>query len=87
VKVTAEEISAIASFLGMDEGDFIQRHTRLRPHRDGLALTDREDGSCSFLSGKECAIQPVKPAQCRDFPNRWNFPAWRAVCEAVPTLR
>ena len=87
VEVSAEEILAIAAFLGIEEADFIQRQTRLRPRRDGLALLDQPDGSCAFLAGNRCTIQPVKPAQCRDFPNRWNFPGWREVCEAVPSLR
>lgn len=86
VKVTEPEIAAIAAFLGLDEDAFIQRYTRLRPQRDGLALIDQPDGSCHFLSGAECGIQPVKPEQCRAFPNRWNFPGWREVCEAVPRL-
>jgi hypothetical protein len=25
----------------------------------------------------------VKPQQCKDFPNGWNFPGWREVCEAI----
>ena len=86
VKVTEPEIAAIAAFLEVDEQEFIQRYTRLRPQRDGLALIDQPDGSCGFLTGADCAIQPVKPEQCRAFPNRWNFPGWREVCEAVPRL-
>ena len=78
---------AIAAFLGVEEADFIQQQTRLRPRRDGLALLEQPDGSCAFLAGNRCTIQAVKPAQCRDFPNRWNFPGWREVCEAVPLLR
>jgi hypothetical protein len=87
VKICAAEISDIASFLGLPEHDFIQRFTRLRVQRDGLALTDQPSGACVFLDGMDCRIQPVKPRQCRDFPNRWNFPGWRTICEAVPTLR
>jgi Fe-S-cluster containining protein len=67
----------------MSEWDFIQEYARLRPDRRGLALTEKEDGACVFLEGKVCAIQPVKPEQCRGFPNAWNFPGWREVCEAV----
>jgi hypothetical protein len=26
----------------------------------------------------------VKPEQCSGFPNKWNFPGWRQVCEAIP---
>jgi Fe-S-cluster containining protein len=84
VKLDGSETAAIAKYLDLGEGDFIQRFTRLRPQRNGLALMDQADGSCIFLDGKSCAIQPVKPQQCRDFPNKWNFPGWREICEAVP---
>jgi hypothetical protein len=83
VKVSEEEIGAIAAHLGMGEEAFIQQYTRLRPKRDGLALIDREDGACFFLKGNECSLQAVKPRQCKDFPNGWNFPGWRDVCEAI----
>jgi len=86
VKVTESEIGAIARHVGLDERDFIQRYTRLRPNRDGLALIDKPNGECHFLVGDDCSLQPVKPQQCRDFPNAWNFPGWREVCEAVPEL-
>lgn len=87
VAVTGPEIAAIAKHLGMAEGEFISECTRLRPQRDGLALIDKPNGECHFLDGRDCAIQPVKPAQCRAFPNQWNFPGWREVCEARPSLR
>ena len=86
VKVTEDEVSQIAAYLGMEEVDFIQRHTRLRRERNGLALNDKANGECSFLQGNDCVINAVKPQQCRDFPNKWNFPGWRQVCEAVPEL-
>ncbi len=84
VKVDAPDIAAIASHLGLSEHEFIQRYTRLRPRRDGLALIDKPNGECVFLEGRDCAVQPVKPGQCRGFPNTWNFTGWREVCEAVP---
>lgn len=88
VKVGAAEIAALAQFLGLSEHDFIQRYTRLRPQRDGLALIDKGDShECIFLAGHDCAVQPVKPVQCAGFPNTWNFPGWRESCEAVPVLR
>jgi Fe-S-cluster containining protein len=86
VPVGDAEITAIAQHLGLSESDFIQRYTRLRRQRDGLALTDKPNGECIFLEGRDCAIQPVKPVQCAGFPNTWNFPGWREVCEAVPTF-
>jgi Fe-S-cluster containining protein len=89
VKIDADETAAIAAHLGLSEHDFIQRHTTLRPARDGLALVPRADPAdhaCIFLDGRDCAIQPVKPRQCAGFPNTWNFPGWREQCEAVPAL-
>jgi Fe-S-cluster containining protein len=87
VKVTEAEIAAIAARTGVDEHDFIQRYTRLRPNRDGLALIDKPNGECVFFEQGGCAIQAVKPAQCRAFPNEWNFPGWREVCEAIAVPR
>jgi uncharacterized protein len=86
VKVSASEIKAIAAFFDADEGEFIQRFTRLRQQRDGLALIDKENGECYFLVGNKCVINDVKPQQCRDFPNKWNFPGWRQLCDATPEL-
>lgn len=87
VRLREPEISAIAAFLGLSEWDFIQRFTRLQISRQGLSLVEKTDGSCIFLEGKDCRIQPVKPQQCRDFPNGWNFPGWREVCHAIPGPR
>ena len=84
VQLSNSDITAIAQFLKMTEWDFIQRYTRLRPNRQGLALTDTASGACVFFEGKDCAIQTVKPHQCMGFPNTWNFPGWRDVCEATP---
>jgi Fe-S-cluster containining protein len=78
------EIARIATFLGISEYEVIQRHTRLRSDRRGLALMDKPNGECVFLEGNDCAIQSVKPQQCRDFPNLWNFPGAEASCRAFP---
>ena len=68
----------------MSEHDFIQQFMRLRPDRLGLALKEQPDGACIFLAGNECTVQPVKPQQCRDFPNLWNFPGFEKTCRAIP---
>jgi len=86
VRVDETEIAAIAAHVLMSESEFIQRHTRLRPDRSGLSLLEKEDASCEWLDGRDCRLQAVKPAQCRAFPNDWNFPGWRDKCEAVPSL-
>jgi Fe-S-cluster containining protein len=84
VRLTEGDIRAISGYLKMREEEFIQEHTRLRPSREGLALKEREDGSCVFLEGVNvCAIQEVKPVQCQGFPNVWTFEGWREKCEAI----
>ncbi|MEI6085851.1 MAG: YkgJ family cysteine cluster protein, partial [Verrucomicrobiota bacterium] len=74
VRVTDAEVTRLAAFLGIAEDEFIQRNMRLRPDRRGLVLADKENGECVFLDGVDCRVQSVKPQQCRDFPNLWNFP-------------
>jgi len=75
VRLDDNEINAIAAFL------------QLRPSRSGLMLQSNPDGSCIFLQGvNTCTIQPVKPQQCRDFPNKWRFDGWREKCEALEVM-
>lgn len=84
VNITEPEADAIAAHLGMSTQDFIYGCTRLNANRTGLSIIDKADGSCLFLEGvNTCRIQAVKPAQCSGFPNVWNFPGWRELCEAV----
>lgn len=85
VKLTESEMTRIAEFLELDEDQFIQTYTRLNQARTGLALKDQPDGACIFLDKGKCKIQTVKPQQCRDFPNLWNFPGFQDTCKAIPT--
>jgi Fe-S-cluster containining protein len=78
------EITRLAAFKNLSEHDFIQQFTRLRQDKRGLALKEQPDGSCIFLEGNNCAVQPVKPQKCREFPNLWNFPGFEKVCHAIP---
>jgi Fe-S-cluster containining protein len=84
VELGDAEIARMAAFLGVSELAFIERYTRLRPDRRGLALQDAPGGACVFLAGRDCRVQPVKPQQCRDFPNGWNFPGFEKICRALP---
>jgi uncharacterized protein len=86
VKLTEHDIAGLAGFKQMTEFEFIQNFTRLRADRRGLALLEKSNGECIFLEGNDCAVQSVKPRQCRDFPNRWNFPGFEKVCQAVPKV-
>lgn len=85
VIVTPARIDAIAAFLGITPEAFIEQWTKLTPDRQGLTLIEKADGSCIFLEdGKPagCRIEPVKPEQCRRFPEQWNFPGWEKECKA-----
>lgn len=82
VRVSYDEILAIAHFLGIDPDYFIRKYTVLAPDRKSLSLTEKSDGSCFYYDDaeKSCVINPVKPKQCSDFPFRWNFPGWEKLC-------
>lgn len=84
VKLGPEEVARISAYLDLPEPEFIERYTRLRSDRKGLALKDKENGECVFLEGNACRIQAAKPQQCRDFPNLWNFPGFEKACHAIP---
>ncbi len=83
MRLTDEEITRLTEFKGLSEADFIQQFTRLRWDRGGLALQEKPDGGCIFLEDDNCSVQPVKPQQCRDFPNLWNFPGFEKICHAI----
>ena len=88
VVLADNEVDEIADFLEMPVYDFVREFTRLRENRVGLSLIDKPGTTeCIMLEGDDCRIQKVKPAQCRGFPNRWNFPGWQEVCEAIPVKR
>src|SRR5215475_5896718 len=84
VRLNEGELARLAAFKGLTESEFIQQFMRLCPDRQGLALAEKPNGECIFLEGIDCSVQPVKPQQCRDFPNRWNFAGFEKVCKAVP---
>ena len=82
--LTDADVSAISSYLHMDEAQFINTYCRLQRNRQGLSLVDADGGACCMLQADNtCSIQPVKPQQCRDFPKQWNFPGWEERCPAA----
>ncbi|MGY8643780.1 MAG: YkgJ family cysteine cluster protein [Verrucomicrobiales bacterium] len=85
VPVDDAEMQKIADYLKMPLYDFVAEYTDLRLNRGGLTLTEKPNGECIFLEGKNhCQINDVKPYQCSGFPNRWNFEGWQKACEAIP---
>ena len=84
VRLEEDELQPIAGYLGIPLQEFIATYTRLRTNRQGLSLIEKENHECIMLDGNSCRIHEVKPSQCAGFPNKWNFPGWREVCEAIP---
>jgi Fe-S-cluster containining protein len=80
VKLIGDEPDKIAEFLGVAVEDFIRDHTTITPDRQHLSLLSKADGSCEYLGDEGCLINPVKPLQCREFPEKWNFPGWENEC-------
>ncbi len=88
VRLDRGEDERIAAFLGLDVADFVNRFCEVHPDRQSLSIISRPNGECSMLDGwNVCSIQSVKPRQCAGFPNAWNFPGWREVCEAIEVPR
>lgn len=84
VKISQEEADRMAEHLEIDREEFMAKYTRLVYHPIGLCLRERPDYTCVFLVSNECVVHDAKPQQCRDFPNRWNFPGFEKVCMARP---
>ncbi|MEO0453329.1 MAG: YkgJ family cysteine cluster protein [Verrucomicrobiota bacterium] len=85
VRLTDDDVERMAAFLDLNIEDFVNQFTDLHPQRNGLVLKNRPHGECVFLKGlNTCTMQDAKPEQCSGFPNRWNFPGWKEVCEAIP---
>lgn len=83
MRLSAAEADAIASHLGREPRDFIEHYTDVTEDRRSLTLVEGADGSCIMLTADNlCRINPVKPRQCRDFPERWRFPGFEALCQA-----
>ncbi len=84
VALTGGEAEAIAALLSVSVQDFTRDFTRLADNRAGLVLVEQPDGACIFLTADQlCAIEDVKPRQCRQFPLQWKPPALLAVCPGM----
>jgi uncharacterized protein len=84
VHVSDAEVAAIAGHLGMGLAEFTAQYTRLTATRSGLSLTEGTRGACAFLAeDASCAIEAVKPRQCREFPELWRFRDYELICQAA----
>lgn len=80
VRLEKNEADTIADFLAMDVHQFIETCTILTKDRIGLSLNEKKNGECIFLTDDGCRINAVKPRQCLEFPIRWKFKEFEAIC-------
>lgn len=69
--LTPADTARIAKHLGLSAFDFRLRYTHDSPRGPVLKIRGgySGDGSCIFLTeDSACAVQPVKPQQCTDYP-------------------
>jgi len=84
VRLRGGEAERIAEFLGEDAGRFIQERTRLTRDRQHLSLLEKPGGECVYLTHENrCLIHPVKPAQCRGYPQQWRSEVMDPLCEGL----
>jgi Fe-S-cluster containining protein len=82
VRLTVDDVQAIAAVLDVAVNDFVDRYTCLTEDRRGLSLIEKPDGACVFLTDDNtCRVQPAKPRQCRDFPHTWRYRGWETICK------
>jgi len=86
VSMTRSEQETIASFLGLESSDFLQKFCIKRGNRVEMKVID---GHCIFY-GKDglCKIHEVKPFQCRRWPLHPSIlgdpMAWEAIKADCP---
>ena len=83
VRLRPGESERIAEYLGYSLKEFTEKFTTLGDNRTSLILEEKgDDSACVFLNGdNSCAVYPVRPQQCKDFPYSWNYPGWWRHCE------
>jgi len=94
VWITPAEGRAIAAFLGLTEGEFLERYTRA-VSKGRRSLNEYSNGDCAFLIPREdgsriCRIHSVRPTQCRTWPF-WNSNlasprAWEGAARHCPGM-
>ena len=67
VWVTEDEIQVIADHLKMDRESFELQYVR-RYASGRVSLKERSNYDCILLDDHGCAVYPVRPKQCRDYP-------------------
>ena len=88
VWVRQEDRSRIASFLGVDEEQFVERYCRRALGK--VSLVEKDNLDCVFLEPEGCRVYPVRPPQCRTFPFWERYledrEAWEGLGDRCPGI-
>lgn len=87
VRLTDEDIERISNYLKISEEAFIDQYTTVAPDRLSLILKDNNGNDCCLLTEKGCLIHPVKPEQCKGYPDKWISPELASICEGMKALK
>lgn len=79
IRVSDEEIGALAATLGLPDADFRARYTR-RLRGGDISLIERENHDCIFYEEEiGCSVYAHRPRQCR------TWPFWRSLVHSPET--
>jgi Fe-S-cluster containining protein len=90
VRVTDDEISAIARRLNLPEAEFRTNYTR-RIGGGVISLIEKENQDCIFFDKKKgCTVYEDRPRQCRTWPfwrsNIYSPERWKRGGERCPGM-
>lgn len=90
VWLSDEEVSGLASALGIDDDAFRRRYT-VTVHRRGVSLVEKPNNDCIFYRrGHGCQVYEQRPRQCRTWPfwrsNLRSEADWTEAASACPGM-
>ncbi len=84
------DVPRISRFLGLSEGDFLARYTRVVEGRISLKDLPDQKWNCVMLKEGRCSIYAVRPTQCRTYPfwasNLAARSQWDALADECPGI-
>ncbi len=87
--LTEADMAAISSYVGVDRAVFKGRYCVMSGGRP--VIRQAENGYCVFWDGGLCAIHPVKPRMCRQWPFLESVLVdvsnWKAMASCCPGMR
>lgn len=92
VHIDREQAVRIADFLGLPLKSFLKQYTtRIAPGEWWLHDQANPERWCIFLEQDaeglfKCRINPVKPNQCKSFPEKWRNEDSFRTCSGLRTL-